>query len=145
MAKVAAAAFVGLILLSVLPGLLRAPDPPPLGADVGLPKRVVTEPALRPPSRRRKSRRSPRTTPVPDAPAATATIGTRTRRPRHRKHRPHRTDAGEPAARRRETSPEPVPEYTPPAPPEAAPEPVAEPPPAPPSTPGDGSQEFAPH
>jgi hypothetical protein len=137
-AKVAAAAAVGLIVISLLPGLLRAPEPPPLGADVGLPKATPTAPAPhpRPPQRRRRKV-------VADAPASTAVIGTRTRHPR--RHRPPSPTVRKPAARRREPSPETVPEYAPPPAPEPAPEPVYEPPPSPPTTPDDGSQEFAPH
>ena len=41
--KLAAAAAVALLGLQLLPGLLRAPEPPPLDADVGLP-RVAAEP-----------------------------------------------------------------------------------------------------
>ena len=37
-ARVAAIVVVALLALRLLPGLLRAPEPPPLGADVGLPK-----------------------------------------------------------------------------------------------------------
>jgi hypothetical protein len=134
--RVAAAAFVGLLVLHLLPGLLRAPEPPPLGADVGLPK---AEPIPKPV--RKVTKVPPKTKVLPDKPASKAVIGTHTHRRPHR--RPQRKKPPPPPAV--ETSSEPVPEYTAPAPPEPLPEPLAEAPPAPPSTPGDGSQEFAPH
>ena len=49
-ARVAAVVLVALIALRLLPGLLRAPEPPPLGADVGLPRAT--------PVRASRSRRS---------------------------------------------------------------------------------------
>ena len=172
-ARVAAIIVVGLIALRVVPGLLRAPEPPPLGADVGLPKaktapaepvRAVTkEPARRrgkaAPSRDvRKSRRKQPAPVVTDAPAATAVIGSRQRnrdrRPRGRPpHRRRRGDSApappespaEAASAPVESSPPPAPEYVPPPVAEPSPAPVPEPAPEPPSTPGDGSEEFAPH
>ncbi len=139
LAKVAAAACVGLIVINLLPGMLRAPEPPPLGADVGLPKPVAVE---KPASRRRKPKRSPRSSPVPDEPASIAKIGTRTRHVR--RHPAPSPAVRKPAARRREPRPETAPEYVQPPAPEPPAEPVYEPPPAAPPTPGDGSQEFAP-
>jgi len=41
-AKVVGAAVSVVVAFAVLPGLLRAPEPPPLGRDVGLPR--VTSP-----------------------------------------------------------------------------------------------------
>src|SRR5882724_1839293 len=90
-ARAAAIVLVGLIALRLLPGFLRAPEPPPLAADVGLPKATpVTEvprggaakpvtdvtgrrAADRSPTRPRKERRRPRplksrSRPVRDAP-----------------------------------------------------------------------------
>ena len=146
-ARVAAILVVGLVAVRLLPGFLRAPEPPPLAADVGLPKATpVTEvperpaadrPATRPPKQRRRSHpRKSRARPAQDAPASKAVIGSK------RRHRVGRVakppSRPEPAP---EPSPPPVPEYVPPA----ASEPLPEPPPAPSSTPGDGSQEFAPH
>jgi hypothetical protein len=159
-ARVAAIFVVGLIALSVVPRLLRAPGPPPLGRDVGLPKaavgrpvRVIREPS---PPRRRKPRRRNKSRArhhaVPDAPAATAKIGTRTRR--HHARRSHRSSSAsepthfpgpEPGPEPVESAPPPAPEYVAPAPPEPAPTPLPEPPPTPESVPGDGSEEFAPH
>jgi hypothetical protein len=142
-ARVAAIVVVGLIALRLLPGLLRAPEPPPLGADVGLPQakpvRVVAkrEPRQRPKRHRRKSKPRP-TKPrpkvrvVPDRPAAKAVIGARKR---HRRPPPPPAESAPPA----------VPEYVPPPPPEPPPAPVPEPAPTPPPAPGDGSEEFAPH
>ena len=140
-ARVAAIVVVALIALRLLPGLLRAPEPPPLAADVGLPRvtpvsdvprRGAAELAPharrhradRPREQRRPHRRRVRSRPTADRPASKAVIR-----------------AGKPA----EATRPPVPEYSPPVAPEAAPEPLAEPSPSPPSTPGDGSQEFAPH
>jgi hypothetical protein len=126
LARVAAAAVVVLVALNVLPTLLRAPEPPPLGADVGLPRAEPTKPARKP--------AKPEI--LPDKPASVARIGSQTKRPRRRRKPPP------PAAK---PTQEPVPEYTPPPAPEPVVEPVYEPPPAPPPTVGDGSEEFAPH
>jgi hypothetical protein len=158
-ARVAAILVVGLLVLRLLPGFLRAPEPPPLAADVGLPhakpvtevprggaakpvtdvpwRRAADRSAARPRKQRRRSRpQKSRPRPVGDAPASRAVIGSK------RKHRVRQV--AKPPSR-----PEPKPESTPPSVPEyvppVAPEPLPEPSPAPPSTPGDGSQEFAPH
>ncbi|MGH2940623.1 MAG: hypothetical protein ACRDPE_21160, partial [Solirubrobacterales bacterium] len=86
-ARVAAVVVVGLVALRLVPTLLHAPEPPPLGRDVGLPK---AEPAPRVPKPKAKPTvhpkppKPPRRS-VPDAPAATAKIATRTRH-----HRPHK-------------------------------------------------------
>ncbi len=153
--RAAAIVVVALIGMRLLPDLLRAPEPPPLGADVGLPKAkpaaasrpVVPEPT-KPgaPAPKHPSKRRPTPVAVPDAPASTARIGTRTRRPKHRRRVPHRVKEkrSPPPEPTPESTPPPAPEYVPPPAAEAAPEPVPEPPPDPPSTPGDGSQEFAP-
>jgi hypothetical protein len=153
-ARVAALVVVGLVVLRLLPGLLRAPEPPPLAADVGLPQakpvRVVEQP--RPPHRRRiPERPRPDPRPVPDGPAATAVIGTRHKRRIRRTAGHHSLRQGaveskpvpEPKATV-ESIPPPLPERVPP-PPEPVAEPLPEPAPAPPTTPGDGSEEFAPH
>jgi hypothetical protein len=138
-ARVAAIVAVGLIALRLLPGLLRAPEPPPLGADVGLPQvepvRAEAEPRT-PIRHRRKPRPGPKLEVVPDQPASKAKIGTKPkrRRPPHRHH-----------DKKPEPAPPAVPEYVPPPAPEPAPAPLPEPAPAPPSAPGDGSEEFAPH
>jgi hypothetical protein len=156
---VAAILVVGLLVLRLLPGFLRAPEPPPLAADVGLPRaKPVTEvprgeaakpvtdvsgrraagrAAARPRKHRRRSRQQKsRPRQVSDAPASRAVIGSK------RKHRVRQV--AKPPSRpepKPESTPPPVPEYVPPAVAESVPEPS----PAPPSTPGDGSQEFAPH
>jgi hypothetical protein len=150
-AKVAAIALVGLLAVRLLPTFLRAPEPPPLSADVGLPKagpvtdvprpaataRVadVPRPARHPRKQRRRARRR-RSRPhkVRDAPAAKAVIGSR------QQHRVAARPARD-AKRATEPTPPPAPSYVPPTIPEAIPEPSA----PLPSTPGDGSQEFAPH
>jgi hypothetical protein len=140
-ARVAAIVLVALLVLRLLPGLLHAPEPPPLGADVGLPKarpvRVVPHVVRQTKEAPRKEVPHPRKS-VSDAPASTAKIGTSTRRRvRHHHHR-------QKPKPKRSPPPESTPEYVPPPAPQAVPEPLPEPPPAPPSTPGDGSQEFAP-
>jgi hypothetical protein len=158
-ARVAAIVLVGVLAVRLLPGFLRAPEPPPLAANVGLPRakpvtevprggaaqpvtdvpgrRAAVPAATRPHKRRRRPRpQKSRQRPVKDAPAAEAVIGSR------RKHRvklhPRPEQVAEPA-------PPPASEYVPPAIPEPVPAPLPEPSPAPPTTPGDGSQEFAPH
>jgi len=81
---VVAVAAALLLSLQALPALLRPPEPPPLGADVGLP-RVVHAPAEPPPpaaeqirrkpqskhahERRRRHRRTAKPSPPPPAPA----------------------------------------------------------------------------
>ena len=146
MGRVAAVAVVGVVLLRLLPGLLQAPDPPPLGADVGLPKAAPVSdvprerPAARPRKGPRKLRhRRGRGPATKDSPASHAVIGShrkrRVRKPSNPRHKLEKVV---------ESTPPPVPEYTPPAAPEPVPEHLPEPPPTPPSTPGDGSQEFAP-
>ncbi|HEX4304609.1 MAG TPA: hypothetical protein VHZ54_01100 [Solirubrobacterales bacterium] len=156
-ARVAAIVAVGLIALSFVPSLLRGPEPPPLGRDVGLPSakpaasrsvHVMHEPSPRrrgKPRHRKKSRVHHRA--VPDAPAAAARIGTRTHRRREHRSAPPKSspDLTEPAPEPVEPAPPAAPEYVPPAAPEPAPTPVPEPPSEPRSVPGDGSQEFAPH
>jgi hypothetical protein len=166
-ARAAAIVVVGLIALRLLPGLLRAPEPPPLAADVGLPrakpaasesepvravvKREPEQPRRRPKRQRRKSKPRP-TKPkrmvrtVADEPASKAVIGTRRTRRRHphRKARRHQQQAAAPPAPV-ESAPAAVPEYVPPPPSEPAQVPLPEPPPTPPAAPGDGSEEFAPH
>jgi outer membrane biosynthesis protein TonB len=147
-ARVAAIAFVVLIAVRLLPGFLRAPEPPPLGADVGLPQGapVPDVPREGAPRRAGRDRTTRAAAPVPDAPASKAVIGTRHRHRVTRKHAPAPENAVE-------LPPPPTPEYVPPPAPEPvaepAPEPIAEPAPepspAPRSTPGDGSEEFAPH
>jgi hypothetical protein len=143
-ARAAAIVVVGLLALRVVPGLLRAPEPPPLGRDVGLPRasaapvkpvRAVTKP---------KPREKKKTRVLPDRAASVAVIGAHHRH-RVRRHRRGTMPGPEPV----ESTAPAVPEYVPPPPPEtppaAAPELPAAPPPASSTTPGDGSQEFAPH
>jgi hypothetical protein len=158
-ARAAAILVVGLLVLRLLPGFLRAPEPPPLAADVGLPqampvtevprggaakpvtdvsgRRAAGRSAAHPRKQRRRSRpQKSRPRPVRDAPASRAVIGSkRKQRVRQVAKPPFRPEP------KPESTPPPVPEYVPPV----APEPLPELSPAPPSTPGDGSQEFAPH
>jgi hypothetical protein len=154
-AKVAAIALVGLLAVRLPPSFLRAPEPPPLSADVGLPKAAPPtdvprptgtaaatdkhRPARHPRQQRQRSRpRRPRPREVRDAPAAKAVIGSKRRR----------RVAGKPARDPKKvarSTPPPAPSYVPPTVPEAIPEPLPEPSAPLPSTPGDGSQEFAPH
>jgi DNA polymerase III subunit gamma/tau len=167
-ARAAAIVVVGLIALRLLPGLLHAPEPPPLGADVGLPRAkpapVVDDRAPQPPrerprrekptAHRRKARAWRKVPVVPDQPASKAVIGTA---PKHRhasrsRHRPshrhaprHHVTAVPPSPTTVESSPPTVPEYVPPPPAEPTPTPLPEAAPTPSPTPGDGSEEFAPH
>jgi hypothetical protein len=125
-AKLAAAALGAIVAVAALPGLLRAPEPPPLGRDVGLP-RVVREKKSKQPRRHRQ--RDGAFVPHSD-----------TKAPKPERSRPKRARAPEPAA-----APEPAPPPEPPAA-EPAPEPAPPPPPAPEPAPvEDGSAEFAPH
>jgi hypothetical protein len=170
----AAIVIVALVVLRVVPGLLRAPQPPPLGRDVGLPKaspppidpvREVTKQAAQHHKSSRTHRRLPRSTvrarTVPDVPASNAVIGSRRHHRRRSPQNPrHHRAAARPksssskaSAERTASPPRAVPGKVAPPPPEAlsspstepAPAPPVEPSPAPPATPGDGSQEFAPH
>lgn len=142
-ARAAAIVLVALIAVRLLPGFLRAPEPPPLGADVGLPKAAPVTDVARPRGgaakrpRRHRSHKSHRRS-VPDALASTAVIGSKRR---HRVAPKPRPDPEKVV----ESAPSPPPEYVPPPAPEPVPEPLPEPPPAPRSTPDDGSEEFAPH
>ncbi len=146
--RVAAIVALGLIAVRLVPGLLSTPEPPPLAADVGLPKgTVVTEEpatkkvavASRPRHRRRaaKAVRESRPRVVPDGPASTAVMGTERRHRRAKK-------APKPIAAPVESAPplpaEPIVE----SPPEPSPDPAPVAPSAPPVVPADGSQEFAP-
>jgi hypothetical protein len=142
-ARAAAILVVALIALRVVPGLLRAPEPPPLGRDVGLPRGrpAPIEPVReamtpKPHEKKRKKKKKKKARVVPDRAASTAVIGTHHQR-RIRPRRPVAKPAPEPI----ETTPPPVPEYVPPPSSELP----AVPSPAPATTPGDGSQEFAPH
>src|ERR1700760_1821418 len=129
-ARVAAIVLVAMLGVRLLPGLLRAPEPPPLGADVGLPKAKPVRVARKP----ERTPHPPKS--IPDAPAATAKIGTRIRhRPKPRPPKPKSKPKPSPPP---EPTPPPAPEYVPTPAPQAIPQPVPEPP----STPGDGSQEF---
>ena len=139
--RVVLIAVIGLLALS----LLRPPAPPPVPADVGLPKVAVTQPqreAVRP-----QAMTDPNLGRVvsggDDRLRAEASEG------RARAHSPNRPSARRSAqpkpsasTRRQDppaTAPVPLPEPPPP------PVPPPEPPPKPPSPPDDGSMEFAPH
>jgi hypothetical protein len=138
LAKVAAIAVGGLAALQVLPGMLRAPEPPPLAADVGLPRVAANarfqrdeirakgtadrEPRARRPARDRKG-----------GPAASAVIGSAPRR-----HGRTPKPAPDPAA----LAPIQPPAVSPPPAPIVAAESDL---PAAPESPNDGSVEFAPH
>lgn len=138
--RVAAILAVGLIALRLVPTLLRAPEPPPLSRDVGLPKvrsaasgtvRVVKK-RPRKPHRHVTHHEHPHPSRDP-RPASKAKISS-TPRP-----------APEPPPEPVESGPPPAPEYVSPPVPEPSPTPVPDPPPAPRSVPGDGSEEFAAH
>jgi len=144
-ARVAAIVVVALLGVRLLPDLLRAPEPPPLRADVGLPK-AVAQPVVERPRTKPKPRPEAKTRKVSDTPASTAMIESHTRRkpePPPRRH--HRHPAPKTTPEQEEAASPPAPECAPPPAPEAAPEPLPEPPPEPSSAPGDGSEEFAPH
>jgi hypothetical protein len=140
-AKVAGAALCVVAAIAALPGLLRAPEPPPLGKDVGLPRvrdgaflSHSEKKAPKPPRRRHAAR---------SRPERAQRDGSRSKPP------PAHKPPDEPAPDPPPPAPEPQPE--PPLTPEPAPEPVAPPPPPPTSPPPapppveDGSAEFAPH
>ncbi|MGN6216725.1 MAG: hypothetical protein ACTHN7_07190 [Solirubrobacterales bacterium] len=114
--KAAAIAIAGLVALQALPGLLKPPAPPPLEADVGLPRVVPKEPA---PVRRRRGRQAVGPAIVVAKPAAPA-------------HPPKPPSPSSPS------TPEPAAYVPPPPPAPAAPSP-------PPAVVDDGSEEFAPH
>lgn len=145
LAKVAAALVAAAVALQLLPGLLKAPEPPPLGADVGLPRVADRGEGLRV-ERRAERRRAPRSRANGRGDIAHAVIGTRThRRPARRQRHAHPTP--KPPASPPRFHPEPASASTP-APEPPTPEPP--PPPSPPPTPAptqpasDGSMEFAP-
>jgi hypothetical protein len=134
MAKLLGALGAGALALHALPILLRPPDPPPLGADVGLP-RLTTQPHRPHPG-----------TPSEFDPTGVGSNSEATHpsaHPRRRVHAPPSVPAPPPVPHASGT-PQPV-AAPPPAP---APPPVAATPPpapAPPSSADDGSEEFAPH
>src|ERR1044072_4332135 len=158
--KGAALIVAALLALQALPGLLKPPDPPPLPADVGLPRGGGSTPArcvrCLPGQERQKGERAPRKR---DS-GGWRRGGVHSpvwRLRRERSHNSHRKvplpgaarKAGEGAPPRRQDPPaatppaESDPSPTPALPPEAAAPPL-EPAPPPPA-PDDGSMEFAPH
>jgi hypothetical protein len=155
-ARAAAIIVVGLVVLRAVPSLLRTPEPPPVPANVGLPKAMPAGGPVRAvragprKARPRPGAKEPRRRSVPDAPAATARVGTESRRHRTPDHGPRpardrRSAPSKPTLEPIEYTPPPAPEHVPPPAPEPIPTPLPEPPSAPESVPGDGSQEFAPH
>jgi hypothetical protein len=160
-ARVAAIVLVALLAVRLLPGFLRAPEPPPLAANVGLPRAEPVEApgggAARPGSKTLRRGAAPPVTDVPrrrPSPAATHPRKHR-RRPRPRRSRPrpvrdapaseatigsrrkHRIkQEGRPHAGRDKvsepgSSPEEVTEPAPPPAPEYVPPAIPEPVPAP--------------
>jgi hypothetical protein len=96
-AKVAAIALVGLLAVRLLPGFLRAPEPPPLSADVGLPKAAPVTDVPRPAGTASTTDKpqSARTAPKTDAPRPTGTaqvtdVPRPTRHPRKQRRRARR-------------------------------------------------------
>src|SRR3954451_10335951 len=81
-AKAAAIAVAALVALQALPALLKPPEPPPLAADVGLPKVVPQEQAPQEPVRRRGLERPRGITGL-----GPAKVVSRSGRRRHRKRR----------------------------------------------------------
>jgi hypothetical protein len=139
--KVAVAIVVGVLALRAVPALVQPPEPPPLAADVGLPRSVV---GARPERGSRLWRIGAQRT------AAMAVGGARAvARPR-RDGRPGPDGEMSSSAGRKPGTPIAGPGPTPPAPGPApeplpvAPAPAPEPAPAPPP-PSDGSEEFSPH
>jgi hypothetical protein len=147
--RVAAIAVAGLAAVQVLPGLLRAPEPPPLAADVGLPRPQAVarfhrhEPRAKGTADRTVRPRPVRTAPRRSGPAGSAVISSFPRRhkanPRPSKPAPEPVAAApvQPSAVALPTAPAAAAETQPTATPEA--------PIAPPEPPNDGSVEFAPH
>jgi hypothetical protein len=125
-AKVVLGAIIALLALQLLPALLKPPEPPPLAADVGLPK-VVVEPVVKP---------------VPAAAPKRHVPLRLQREPRRRKRLPAPSPApvGNPKPAPNPLPPAPAPMPVPAPSPVPAPAPVPEPPPPP----DDGSVEFAP-
>ena len=131
--KGVALAALGLLGLQLLPSLLKPPEPPPLAADVGLPRIAIERQPVAAAPELNEARARPRKNRQPQ------------RRPEPRTNREPRPITPSPA------SPSP-----PPAPPQSAPileqspapapepAPVSAPPPAPEPAPTDGSLEFAP-
>ncbi len=141
-AKASAAILVGLIALQLAPRLLATPDPPPLPADVGLPRvqrggGAAAEPVVLPERAAKAISRS-----ETDALRPKGTTRSRRRRARvvARPQRPEPSAAATPAETVPATAlrPEPAPA------PAAAAVPAAPPEPAPSAPVGDGSEEFAP-
>jgi hypothetical protein len=138
-AKLAAIAVGAFAALQVLPALLRPPQPPPLEADVGLPRVGAT----------REPVRGGEPAPRPEASPPKPRFATDGERPKRIAKRPIRKRATESRFHRdasrskgtAQSSPAPLPAAA------AAPPPVtsAAPPPVQPAPTGDGSEEFAPH
>lgn len=140
----AALAAAGLAI-TLAPGLLKTPEPPPIAADVGLP-RVIE-----------RTGSSPRP-PEPRAPRVGLGRAKALPARRHRHHRPK--DAGAaipkpPSVPQKSPLPQKLPPGDGPTPPAYVPTPSPTPVPAPPPVPAptpqtapaptDGSEEFAPH
>jgi hypothetical protein len=139
--KVAALAAGGLIALQALPGLLRAPEPPPLAADVGLPRPLPGE------VREEIDLRAGPADPARGGAVIRERVG------------PARVVRRSPPKARPVLRPEPASISTPPPAPPSAPAPAPAASPAPPPQPeavspapppaapppSDGSVEFAPH
>jgi len=131
---VAAIAIVVLLALQALPGLMRPPAPPPLDADVGLPR--ATPHDAEPELHQILAPKQPKLDAVrrrgQSVSAATAVISSKPRRPRRKHRQPPSVALPAP-----EPPPAPAPTYSPPA--------ALTPPPPAPTPAGDGSEEFAPH
>ncbi len=133
-ARVGAIVLIAVIALRLVPGLLRTPEPPPVPADVGLPKAAAgTPPSIVPPRaeakkrarrsvprRRRGSAGESRPASRGEASAASAVIGTRARR-RGGHRQAGRVPASTRADKRRRPGPAPSRATRGPKPPEPAP------------------------
>jgi hypothetical protein len=138
--KVAAIAVGGLLALQVLPGLLKPPAPPPLGADVGLPQ-VEVRPQAEPPPPPLSSAPKPRKRGRLDAKISSKPKPHRRKKRSQPKRVKSRPTATPPAIA---PPPEPAPEPAPPPAPEPSPAPSEPPTRVPPPPANDGSMEFAP-
>ncbi len=155
---------VGLLAaLQLAPALLRAPEPPPLGADVGLPRPAQSRGSFVAPRATKEPRDPKRAADQPSRGSFVAPRATKEPRAReplppgvissvpHPHRRAHPRRRAKPTRQPAATPPAPIeaappPLQTAPAPLEYAPAPAVEPAPSPaPPAPGDGSEEFAPH
>jgi hypothetical protein len=134
-----------LLALRVVPSLLTPPAPPPLPADVGLP-RVEAAPVPRPAPRARAVRNLGRV--VSGGGGGRRAEAAEGKASKRQAHRPGARSSTQhkPSAPTRRQDPPATPPVPPPVPaPEPEPSPEASSPSVPTAPPNDGSMEFAPH